>query len=140
MWHQQLLTALGPSRSMRRFMGLWISALLVLILGADGWVTHQHALKNLRDAHDRALARIASGYLRSLRNQDGDTSKIPPAVFREELGASEPPALRFSVTDEHGALLGGDPQLRSIKASVATPGTAQAAFYDDTHADESSRV
>jgi signal transduction histidine kinase len=140
MWARELLSALGPSRSMRRFMGLWISGLLCLFALTDGWIAHERAVKNLLDTRDRALARIASGYLRSLRNQDADTSKIPPAVFREELGVAETPRLRFSVTDEHGELLGGDPQLQSKKAIAATEGIVQAAFYDDVHHDEAWRV
>lgn len=130
----------GRNRSIRRFMVVWIAVLLSLLTLTDGTLGYRAAVNNIRDTRDRALGRVAAGYLRALRAQDGDTTKIPPSVFREELGAMDPPRLRFRVSDERGGLLVGDPQLKPYRAGGADRGLVQAEVYDDTSSGERLRV
>jgi signal transduction histidine kinase len=125
-----LLRILNPHRSIRRFMGLWISLALGLVALADGWLTHRDAVHELHEAHDRALVRVAAGYLRALRHRDADMTRIPPAVFREELGGDDPPALLFNIVAADGTLLAGDASLPPLSGLAITAGSAQAAFYD----------
>jgi len=138
-WILRLLPT-GKDRSIRRFMLVAIALALAAVGLAISVFEYQAATAQLRETRDRALGRIAAGYLRSLRAQDADTSKIPPSVFQEELGATELPVLRFRISDEHGNLLGGDPSLPAKAINGRDLGAAQARLYDAVVAGEKLRI
>ncbi len=117
--------------SMRRFIVLGIALILSALALLDGLLAYGAAEKALDETRDRALVRIAAGYLRALRAQDADTSRIPASVFREETGDDDTPELRFRVSDSHGVLMGGDPQLRFPADKAVRDRLVQAALYDD---------
>ena len=54
---------------MRRVMLVWIAVLLGLLSVTDATVAYRTAVHQIRDTRDRALGRIAAGYLRSLRGK-----------------------------------------------------------------------
>jgi two-component system sensor histidine kinase TctE len=137
------LPALGRWRSIRGFMTVAIALLLALLAITDGALAYHQAVRQLGDGRDRALGRIAAGYLRSLRAFDADPSKIPLSVFREEVGdggAAELPKLRYRVSDERGHTLGGDATLPLAPASVGSHGPAMPDVYDLQHGPERLRV
>jgi two-component system sensor histidine kinase TctE len=108
-----ILAAVGrraPGSIQARIFG----AICLAVAGVTGldlcWQYHEARAANER-AHDRALARVATGYLRGLRAQDADTGRIPQQVFLEEMGATATPSLRFRVSDDKGETLGGDAAL-----------------------------
>lgn len=117
-----------------------IALVLGLLSLTDGAIDHSSSVRHMVDMRDRALSRIAAGYLRSLRAQDADTSKIPSSVFQEELGVGELPRLRFRVSDEHGEYLGGDPKLKPPPPGGRAPGVVQPDVYDDVVDGEPLRV
>ena len=133
-------SAAKATRSIRGFMWLWISAALCLFALVEGWMAYEREVRQMQEAHDRALARVASGYLRSLRNQEAEAARIPSSVFREELGVDEPPALRFNVVDAGGRLVYGDAALGAGRGLDATARTSQAVFYEARLEGEGWRV
>lgn len=130
----------GSNRSIRRFLLIAIALVLGLLTLMDAAIEYRQSVKSMAEARDRALSRIAASTLRALRAQDADTSRIPPSVFQEELGARELPRLRFRVSDEHGGLLGGDPSLKPPSERGRQNGLMQPEVYDDTVAGERLRV
>ena len=128
-------------RSIRGFMTVAIALLLALLAITDGALAYRQAARQLGDSRDRALGRIAAGYLRSLRAFDADPSKIPLNVFREEVGgAAELPKLRYRVSDDQGRALGGDATLPPAPASVGSHGPALPDVYDLQQGPERLRV
>ena len=105
-----------PRGSIRRFAALWMATLLALLSVLDFALSYPRAAHEQSMARDKALARVAAGYLRSLRAHDADTSRIPASVFREELGIEEPPTLFFRISNARGEWVGGD---KGLKASAA---------------------
>ncbi len=130
-------------RSIRGFMTVAIALLLALLAITDGALAYRQAARQLGDSRDRALGRIAAGYLRSLRAFDADPSKIPLNVFREEVGvggAAELPKLRYRVSDDQGRALGGDATLPPAPASLGSHGPALPDVYDLQQGPERLRV
>ncbi len=126
---------------MQRFMLGALALLLALLSLADGAIEYRQSGHELARVRDRALGRIAAGYLRALRAQDADTSKIPPSVFLEELGTQELPQLLFRVSTEQGELLGGDARLPGPPLPAgAGGGIVQVSYYDDRRGTEPLRV
>ena len=121
----------GSKRSIRRFLLAAIALVLGLLTLMDAAIEYRQSAKAMTDARDRALSRIAASYLRALRAQDADASRIPPSVFQEELGARELPRLRFRVSDDQGRLLGGDASLRPTP-QARQGGLVQPEVYDDS--------
>ena len=127
-WRRRL--APRPNASIQAFLLRATCVALLLVLGADfGW-QYGRAAAAIDAAHDRALARVAAGYLRALRARDADTAKIPADVFREEVGAAAAPTLRFRVADDRGATLGGDPLLQPPPAGGARPAEPAQVYRD----------
>jgi two-component system sensor histidine kinase TctE len=102
---------------------------LALLAGADFSWQYRRATQSITAAHNRALARVAAGYLRALRGQDADTTKIPTSVFQEELGADSAPKLLFRVSGEQNELLGGADQLPPPPATNRETDLVQAQYY-----------
>src|SRR6478672_8948347 len=100
--------ALRTQASIQAFLLQTTCAALLLVLETDFAWQYGRAAAALDAAHDRALARVAAGYLRALLARDANTSRIPADVFREEVGAAAAPTLRFRVADDQGTTLGGD--------------------------------
>jgi len=67
--------------------------------------------RSLDDARDRALSRVASAYLRSLRTRELDPTQTTRLAFREEIGTDAIPALRLRISDDDGRWLAGDKAL-----------------------------
>ena len=126
---------------MQRFMLGTLALLLALLSLADGLIEYRRSSHELARTRDRALGRVAAGYLRALRAQDADTSKIPPSVFLEELGTQELPQLLFRVSTEQGELLGGDALLPAPPGpNSAGGGIVQVGYYDDRRGPQPLRV
>jgi len=117
-----------------------ITLVLAILSVTDGAIDYRSAVSHMHDQRDRALGRIAASYLRSLRAQDSDTSKIPSSVFQEELGQAQAPQLRFRVNDEHGDYVGGDPRLQPPPSDLIGSGVVQADVYDDTMDGQKIRI
>jgi two-component system sensor histidine kinase TctE len=123
--------------SIRGFLAIGVFVVLAVLSVLDVAIEYPAATRALDIGRDRALVRVAAGFVRSLRTQDADTTAIPVSVYREELGAGEPPVLRFRISDERGGLIGGDERLQPPRRLDAV---LQPAVYDATLGTEPWRV
>jgi signal transduction histidine kinase len=125
---ERLLLKVGR-RSIKRFILYAIAVVLGTLSVVDGAMQAEREIESMDSARDRALARIAAGYLRALRAQDADVSKIPASVFQEELGVADAPFLRFRVSGEHGEFIGGDAQLSAPAGGPQQDGNLQPTLF-----------
>lgn len=138
-----LLRHLSPDRShssIRRFIFFAVAAILCALSAADAALEYRRTADAMAAQRDRMLGRIAAGYLRSLRAGDADVSRIPAAVFQEEVGQGPLPDLRFRVSNDEGELLGGDGSLKAPPASGRQGDAMQPLVYDDGSPEEGLRV
>jgi signal transduction histidine kinase len=119
------------TRSMRRALAIYLVVIFGLLSVLDLALEYPGAARAMDEARDRALIRVAAGYLRSLRAKDVDATSIPTSVFREEIGTTPAPALRLRISDERGVWLGGDRAL-SPHGLVGADAVLQPKIYDDT--------
>jgi signal transduction histidine kinase len=131
---------LGMERSMRRFILVAVALVLGVLTLLDAGIEYRQASSHAAEQRDRALGRVASGYVRALRAQDADASRIPTSVFQEETGLSEAPRLRFRVSSEAGEWRGGDRELPLGMDAARRASSTQPDFLDVRIADEPWRV
>jgi two-component system sensor histidine kinase TctE len=127
-------------RSIRRFIFLGMAATLCALSLTDAVLDYRRAVEQMTTQRDRMLGRIAAGYLRSLRAGDADVSRIPAAVFQEEIGKGALPDLRFRVSNDDGELLGGDGSLKPPPETGRQDGVMQAMVYDEGPPEEGMRM
>lgn len=138
-----LLSALSWRSSIRRFTVMSTFLALLLLLVGDGWLRYHGAAQRLTGQHDQALVRVTAAYAQALAAQGPTVATLPVRVLQEATGVSQPPRLRFRVTDEAGRLLAGEPDLPAPLPAVwglQEVETQSVALYDDKFRGDVVRV
>ena len=127
---------------MRRYVLVWISLPLCVILGADTWFLYHDALHSVNVAYDRTLLATTHAVGDSVRFENGRYRVSLPLALFEIYEAGQAGRYYFRVGDASGALISGDEQLPpfsgSLPKNTAYPAVVQ--FYEDRFEGEPIRV
>lgn len=134
----QLNTFLGR-KSIHRFMVMSCFLLLLTLLFIDGVWGYHRATAQMTQRHDEALVRVSAAYAQTVQLQGPEVATLPIKVVQEAFGLSEPPHLRFRVSDANGVRLGGDPDLPLATFKLDTE-SQRVVVYDDRFRGEPVRV
>jgi two-component system, OmpR family, sensor histidine kinase TctE len=126
-------------KSIHRFMVMSCFLLLLLLLLIDGVLAYHRTTTQLAQRHDEALVRVSAAYAQAVLLEGPEVAGLPIKVVQEALGLSDPPQLRFRLSDANGVRLGGDPDLPPVPVTLDTT-SPRVVLYDDKFRGDLVRV
>jgi len=117
---------------------VWLLVPLALLLLADAYLSYRVALRFARDAYDRSLIEVAHELALHVRLHDGKLALELPEAARRVLLNDPTDRIYFSIADEQGKRIAGDPIPDA--AGALTRGPRAELLYNVLLAAESVRV